>query len=143
MDVVRYAHHAYSVLTCLSLLPIPTISLSLSLPLYHSDGPKDEDGNTALSIASYKGWMDVVRELVAADGSVEHIRMQNNNGKTGLGNACTGGWTDVVRELIAADGSVEHLQMQDRWGRTALDYAQNDEIKALLRAAGAQEAQTQ
>ena len=57
--------------------------------------------------------------------------------------ASINGSTDVVHELIAADGSAEHLQMQDRWGRTALDYAQNDEIKALLRAAGAQEAQTQ
>ena len=53
------------------------------------------------------------------------------------------GWTDVVRELIAADGSVEHLQMQDNYGEMALDRAWRDEIKALLRAAGAQEAQTQ
>ena len=46
--------------------------------------------------------------------------------------------TDVVRELIAADGSVEHLRMKDFCDRrTALDYADNDEIKALLTAAEA------
>ena len=45
--------------------------------------------------------------------------------------------TDVVRELIAADGSVEHLRMKDFYDRTALDYADNDEIKALLTAAEA------
>ena len=51
------------------------------------------------------------------------------------------GNTDIVRELIAADGSVEHLRMKDTVGgiaRTALDWAANDEIKALLTAAEAQ-----
>ena len=43
------------------------------------------------------------------------------------------GQLDVIRELIAADGSAEHLRMQDNYGRTALDFAGNDEIKALLR----------
>ena len=47
------------------------------------------------------------------------------------------GQTDVVRELVAADGSAEHLRMKDKRGRTALDYAYNDETKALLTAAEA------
>ena len=75
-------------------------------PLYHSDGPKlDDDGVStwnALILASMFGQ------------------------------------TAVVRELIAADGSAEHLRMQDMFGMTALDNAKNDEIRALLRAAGSQ-----
>ena len=62
----------------------------------------------------------------------------DNYGYTALMYASsTGGWTDVVRELIAADGSVEHLQMTDMYGNTALDWAENDEINALLTAAEA------
>ena len=34
--------------------------------------------------ASCRGWTDIVRELIAADGSVEHLRMQDNNGQTAL-----------------------------------------------------------
>ena len=52
--------------------------------------------------------------------------------------ASINGSTDVVRELIAADGSVEHLKMKSNNGKTALDYADNDDIKALLTAAEAQ-----
>ena len=54
--------------------------------------------------------------------------------------ASINGFTDVVRELIAADGSVEHLRMQSSIGKTALywaDWADNDEITALLTAAEA------
>ena len=52
--------------------------------------------------ASFNGFTDVVRELIAADGSVEHIRMQENDGWTALMSACSDGKKDVVRELIAA-----------------------------------------
>ena len=48
------------------------------------------------------------------------------------------GFTDIVRDLIAADRTVEHLGMQSKYGKAALDYAKNDEIKALLRAAEAE-----
>ena len=35
--------------------------------------------------ACFNGWVDIVRELVAADGSVEHIRMKNTrDGMTAL-----------------------------------------------------------
>ena len=80
---------------------------------------------------------DVVRELIAADGSAEHLRMKNIDGVTALSLASQYGQTDVVRELVAADGSAEHLRMKDKRGRTALDYAYNDETKALLTAAEA------
>ena len=90
--------------------------------------------------ASMHGWTDTVRELIAADGSVEHIRMQANKGCTALLSASIYGHTDTVRELIAADGSAEHLRMKIGGyavDGTALDYADNDEIKALLTAAEA------
>ena len=83
------------------------------------------------------GFTDVVRELIAADGSAEHLRMKNIDGVTALSLASQYGQTDVVRELIAADGSAEHLRMKNNNGRTALDWAANDEIKALLTAAEA------
>ena len=96
-------------------------------------------GWTALMSASINGFTDVVRELIAADGSVEHIRMQDyGDDWTALIYASCAGRNDVVRELIAADGSAEHLRMQDMFGMTALDNAKNDEIRALLRAAGSQ-----
>ena len=101
------------------------------------NGSKDAYGETALINASVCGRTDIVRELIAADGSVEHLRMQNNNGVTALSLASQEGETAVVRELVAADGSVEHLRMKDKRGRTALDLAGDDEIKALLTAAEA------
>ena len=63
--------------------------------------------------------------------------MQDNAGYTALVMASVCAQTDVVHELIAADGSVEHLRMKCKDGRTALDWAKNDEIKALLTAAEA------
>ena len=84
------------------------------------------------------GFTDVVRELIAADGSAEHLRMKNKSGTTALSFASQEGYADIVRLLIAADGSVEHLRMKDRHGKTALVLARNDEVKALLTAAEAQ-----
>ena len=118
------------------LAPRPHPPLSLSL-LSHLNGSKDAYGETALINASVCGRTDIVRELIAADGSVEHLRMQNNNGVTALSLASRVGETAVVRELVAADGSAEHLRMKDKRGRTALVYAVNDEITALLTAAEA------
>ena len=44
------------------------------------------------------GWTDVVRELIAADGSVEHLRMQSNNFRTALDCADN----KEIGELLAA-----------------------------------------
>ena len=41
---------------------------------------------------------DVVRELIAADGSAEHLRMKNNSGRTALNSAKT----DEIRALLTA-----------------------------------------
>ena len=60
--------------------------------------------------------------------------MTVDGGWTALMLASYNGWTDIVRMLIAADGSAEHIRMKNKRGRTALDYAYNDDIKALLTA---------
>ena len=77
-----------------------------NLPLYHSDGSKTEHGLTALRFASAFGYTDIVRELIAADGSVEHPHAQ----------------------------CYQHLYYQR--GKKALEFAKNAEIKAQLHAAG-------
>ena len=115
------------------MLPIPIIP-SLSPPLYHFDGSKNEFGWTVLIMACYNGWPDIARLLIAVDGSAEHLRIQNENGDTALMIAVNNGYTDIVRELIAADGSVEHIRMQNKYRNKALDTG-NYEIKVLLIAA--------
>ena len=50
-------------------------------------------------LASDYGWTDVVRELIAADGSVEHLRMQDKKyGKTALDHARN----DEIKALLTA-----------------------------------------
>ena len=49
-------------------------------------------------LTSHEGWADIVRELIAADGSVEHLRMQTNRGKTALDHAKN----DEIKALLTA-----------------------------------------
>ena len=54
-------------------------------------------------LASDYGWTDVVvRELIAADGSVEHLRMKDINGKTALNLAKK----DEIRQALLRAGGV-------------------------------------
>ena len=113
---------------------------------------RDPNECTALISAATYGHADIVRALIAADGSVEHIRMQNCYGQTALIKvAVVGEYANIARDLIAADGSLEHLRIREKEkaGLTALGYANslvgnpsfprrgNNEIKAMLLAAGA------
>ena len=77
-------------------------------------------GWTALIGASRYGHTAVVRELITADGSVEHIRMQDDIGYTALINAAAHGHADAVRELVATDGLAEHIRLQNNNGWNAL-----------------------
>ena len=57
--------------------------------------------------ASFNGFTDVVRELIAADGSAEHLRMKDKYGKTALDYMYYG--NDEIKALFtvaksAADG---------------------------------------
>ena len=72
------------------------------------------------------GFTDVVRELIAADGSVEHLRMKDERGMTALD--CAGASADQLMEEIA------HVEEHAEVVRIASSY---DEIKALLTAAEA------
>ena len=58
---------------------------------------------TALSLASQYGQTDVVRELIAADGSAEHLRMKNKHGKTARDLAKT----DEIKALLTAAEAAE------------------------------------
>jgi hypothetical protein len=74
--------------------------------------------------------------LLEADPSVEHVRAATKYGCTAL--IMVSEHTnnpDVVRLLLEADPSVEHVRAATKDGYKALDYAENDEIEALLRAA--------
>ena len=48
--------------------------------------------------ASFMGWTDIVRELIAADGSVEHLRMKDKRGITALNCAAN----DEIKALLTA-----------------------------------------
>ena len=125
MDVVRSCtpRTRCSDFTVSAPRPPPPLPLPL---LSHLNGSKDAYGETALIYASMHGFTDVVRELIAADGSVEHLRMQTNNGMTALD--CAGAGADQLLEEIA------HVEEHAEVVRIASSY---DEIKALLTAAEA------
>ena len=55
--------------------------------------------------ASFNGFTDVVHELIAADGSAEHIRMQDNNGKTALFWHLDNARNDEIEVLLRAAGA--------------------------------------
>jgi hypothetical protein len=95
-------------------------------------------GWTGLCRASAAGHSDIVRALLEVDPSTEHIRMMNLNGMTALILASMTCSTNVVRALLEVDPSAEHVNMPvggSFGGWTALNFARNDEIKALLLAA--------
>ena len=54
--------------------------------------------------ASFNGWTEIVRELIAADGSVEHLKMQREDGMTALFYA---GNDEIKALLTAAEAQLE------------------------------------
>ena len=72
-----------------------------------------DDGATSLLIASQRGHLDVVRELLAR-GAV--IDAAFNNGATPLIQASWKGHIEVVRALLAAGANKRHV---DKLGETA------------------------
>ena len=83
-------------------------------------------------MASSKGYLGNVRELLQANSSAEHIRAMHPTG-TALAMASREGHADIVRLLLETDSSEAHIRMTDEDGDTARGVAKNDEIKALLR----------
>jgi ankyrin repeat protein len=95
-----------------------------------------DTGSTALSAASYKGYIHVVRALLEREG-VE-VNSQNNDGHTALIRASWIGCVDVVGALLEHDGVDVNIQNNLRW--TALTYASfynhKDVVRALLNHVG-------
>lgn len=92
---------------------------------------KDNDGWTALMMASWKGHSEVVNVLLAKGADVN----ANNNGMTALILASENGHSEVVNTLLAKDADVN---AKDRNGWTALKWASmkghSEIIKALKEA---------
>ena len=93
-------------------------------------------GLTALHIASWKGHVDIVELLLAANASVD--QEDAKDGWTALHLASRFGYVDIVELLLAASASVDQEDAKDGW--TALHYASHYghvDIVELLLAAGA------
>ena len=88
---------------------------------------QDEDGNTALLIASYEGHTEIVRILLAAGAKVDHA---NKYGLTALLLASQEGHTEIVQILLAADAKIDHT---DKNGWTALMNASQDGHADIVR----------
>jgi len=88
---------------------------------------QNEDGETPLHEASYRGHTDIVKELLKhkADPNI-----QGTWGDTPLYSASYGGHTDIVKTLLAAGADPN---IQNNYGRTPLDSAKAPAVKKLLK----------
>ena len=119
---------------------------------------KNKDGETALMLASSEGHLEMVKLLVengadytnalrlaSREGHLEIVKLlienganinaKDNDGETALMRASYNGHLEVVKYLIenGADVNIK----DNYYGITALDFARDEEIKEVLRKAGA------
>ena len=87
---------------------------------------QDNDGATALILASEDGHKDTVVALLEAKSEVN---TQNNKEYTALLTASAKGYTDIVVALLEAKAD---MNMQDRYGATALIKASDSGHKATV-----------
>ena len=66
----------------------------------------EHNGKTALTSASYQGYHDTVRALLAAGADTEKA---DTDGSTALMSAASGGPVEVVQALLAAGAGMENL----------------------------------
>jgi len=74
----------------------------------------NNDGNTALMLASRNGHADIAKKLIVKGANLDTA---NNYGNTALMLASYNGYTDIVKELIAKEAN---LDAADNYGNTAL-----------------------
>lgn len=90
---------------------------------------KDDDDYTLLMLASYLYYNQKGILPLLIDAGAE-VNAQDSDGTSALMIAASRGWVESVQELLKAGADVEAV---DVTGRQALDYAQNEDIKTLLR----------
>ena len=93
----------------------------------------DEEGRSALQLASFDGHHEVVTLLLKRGANVDHI---DAKGRTALMFASTGPHLETVELLIKAGASLDAIDHEEHF--TALMFAaaegQTEVVKALLRA---------
>ncbi len=87
---------------------------------------QDKDGSTALMIAIVGSQKEVIRLLLVKGAN---LNLQDNKGMTALIMASIMGEIEVVK-LLLNNGANTNFKSNE--GKTAIDYAPNNEIKALL-----------
>ena len=95
-------------------------------------------GVNALMIAISYGQEEIVKTLLAKGARVDQVTTEQGRGQglSALHIACDLGNVVIVRALLAKGANVN---LQDKNGYTALAYAKTQQIKDLLKAAGATE----
>ncbi len=81
---------------------------------------------TALMIASYEDWVDIVQILIDAGADLDAVDTYE---KTALMIASSHGYVDVVTALVKGGADVN---LKDKFGHTAKDLASNEQIIAIL-----------
>ncbi len=90
----------------------------------------DVNGWTALMEACLGGHTETARLLIEKGADVN---MKNGKSTTALMEACFAGHIETVQVLLEKGADVKS---KDVYGRTALDYAQDEDIRKLLKEAG-------
>ena len=92
---------------------------------------KDRDGWTALIWASCKGDLEIVKLLVESGADID---AKDNDGWTALMRASWRGYLEIVQYLVEIGADIN---IKNKDGKTALDLSDTEEIKEVLRKAGA------
>ena len=98
----------------------------------HGVGHQNEDGETALQLASKRGHVGIVRSLVAATSGARAVNKCDRHGACALLLAAAGGHDEVVSTLLGVDAL--KIDTRDKFGCTALTVAAATGRTALVEA---------